>query len=614
MDRLITRISGSCMARKRPNPRKKPPQDRRPRAQESQPPAIPRDRRAHEAVLSQLTDKLSGRPAADDALSRAQNLMYRAFDTPELNGRVKLARQALEISPDCADAYVLLAETASTAAEAIDLYQKGAAAGERALGPRTFQEDVGHFWGLIHTRPYMRARLGLAHALADMGQPEQAIRHWQDMLRLNPGDNQGVRHALLSRLIQLDRDHEASALIAEYDDATANWAYNHALLAFRREGDTPESCRLLKLAQARNRFVPKFLLRDEPLPNEPPDMYSIGSREEAILYAGDALSVWRSTPGALTWVRQVVAKRENGPTKAEIPIGPSPLAKQRLRRLPRSDFVVQACLRRLPKWLMEDGEKRLPWVVLVVNPTTELILGTKLFIEEPTAKLLWDIVSSVVELPAVQDAFRPARIIVVPDPLWDSLAPHLEEIEIELESSRELPFLEAVFEDLIENMTRDEPLGLLDVPRVKPAAVAGFFSAAAEFYRRGPWRFVGDSHALKIECARFESGPWYAVIMGQSGITVGLALYEQLGMIRSLWEADAGDRERNRQSIVLAVTLDRESDANAKDLVAAYERGWEIAHPEAFPTVYRKELGMTMRPPLAWELTLLEGCLRRSPR
>ena len=140
--------------------------------------------------------------------------MYRAFDIADANGRITLARQALEISPDCADAYVVLAETARTEPEALEYYTKGVAAGERALGSRTFREDVGHFWGLLHTRPYMRARMGLAQALADMGRPEEAIRHWQEMLRLNPGDNQGVRHGLLSRLLQHDRGEEAAALIA----------------------------------------------------------------------------------------------------------------------------------------------------------------------------------------------------------------------------------------------------------------------------------------------------------------------------------------------------------------------------------------------------------------
>jgi hypothetical protein len=35
--------------------------------------------------------------------------------------------------------------------------------------------------------------------------------------------------------------------------------------------------------------------------------------------------------------------------------------------------------------------------------------------------------------------------------------------------------------------------------------------------------------------------------------------------------------------------------------------------PEAYPSVYRMEPGLSMRPPLAWELELLEGCLRAVP-
>jgi hypothetical protein len=79
-----------------------------------------------------------------------------------------LAQKALELSPLCADAYVLLAqETARNLDEAIDLYRQGVEAGKKALGKSAFRDDVGHFWGLLETRPYMRARHGLAQALWD---------------------------------------------------------------------------------------------------------------------------------------------------------------------------------------------------------------------------------------------------------------------------------------------------------------------------------------------------------------------------------------------------------------------------------------------------------------
>lgn len=79
-------------------------------------------------------------------LERAQQLMYDAWEEPAPKRRAALAKQAIDISPDCADAYVLLAEeTAQTPGEAARLYEQGIAAGERALGLRAFADHAGHF-------------------------------------------------------------------------------------------------------------------------------------------------------------------------------------------------------------------------------------------------------------------------------------------------------------------------------------------------------------------------------------------------------------------------------------------------------------------------------------
>jgi hypothetical protein len=86
-----------------------------------------------------------------------------------------------------------------------------------------------------------------------------------------------------------------------------------------------------------------------------------------------------------------------------------------------------------------------------------------------------------------------------------------------------------------------------------------------------------------------------------------------LKLLRKLWKGKLSDREVGRQTVSLSVTYDAANDINPKDLHAAKKRGWEVAGPEAYPTVFRKERGMSMRPPLAWELELLEGCLRALP-
>jgi len=129
----------------------------------SAPAALP-DRRAMESFLAAIAGR-----RGDDATAKAQDVMYEAWERTTSRSRIALARKALGISPLCADAYVLLAEEARSVEEARDYYAKGVEAGELALGPRRFKQYAGHFWGFLETRPYMRARAGLASTLLQLG-------------------------------------------------------------------------------------------------------------------------------------------------------------------------------------------------------------------------------------------------------------------------------------------------------------------------------------------------------------------------------------------------------------------------------------------------------------
>ncbi len=80
------------------------------------------------------------------------------------------------------------------------------APGERTLGKETFEEDIGDFWAILETRPYMRARLGLAQCLYAVGRKEEGAAHYREMLRLNPNDNQDVRDLLAVCLLEIGQD------------------------------------------------------------------------------------------------------------------------------------------------------------------------------------------------------------------------------------------------------------------------------------------------------------------------------------------------------------------------------------------------------------------------
>jgi tetratricopeptide (TPR) repeat protein len=265
----------------------------------------PRSAAEANALLQKLLSD-GGVPHREAAtpLEQAQDLIYAAHESESSRARVRLAKEALALSGDCADAYVLLAqETARTPQEAAVLYMQGVAAGERALGEEAFEEDAGMFWGILETRPYMRARLGLAQAVWASGEHEEAIAHLQDMLRLNPGDNQGVRYLLLDWLLERDASAPVQELLDAYaDDASAVWMYGRALHEFRRQGDTPETRRLLGEARTWNPHVPTYLTGKKRLPRRLPGLIGMGDVSEAVAYAAEHLDVWRATPGAITWL------------------------------------------------------------------------------------------------------------------------------------------------------------------------------------------------------------------------------------------------------------------------------------------------------------------------
>lgn len=255
----------------------------------------------------------------DDDLHAAQQIIYDAWEMRDRRDRVALARKALAVSSLCADAYVLLAENATTAGESMALYRQGVVAGEQALGTAAFEDDVGHFWGLLETRPYMRARHGLALVSWRMGERDEAVLHYQDMLRLNPGDNQGIRYTLLDALLELGRDGDAGKLIKRYkDDGAAAWSWSGALLSFRTDGDGAASRRALAGAVKANAHVPSYLLGKKKLPRTLPEFIGLGDTNEAVVYVHGAVGAWARTAGALAWARKALADR---PARAGVSSG-----------------------------------------------------------------------------------------------------------------------------------------------------------------------------------------------------------------------------------------------------------------------------------------------------
>jgi hypothetical protein len=326
------------------------------------------------------------------------------------------------------------------------------------------------------------------------------------------------------------------------------------------------------------------------------------------------MAAWKNTPGAVAWVRENDAKTQKQRAAAPHATGPLTFIKKWLReKLPQEEDVWQADFRQVPNPVMIAGEPVRPWLILVTSSTTDLVLAHQIVEEEPSAALLWDTLVQAMRNPIVGEPHRPTQVEVRPGEPGETLRPHLDECGVELVLRAELDHVDMVFQGLTRDMGGRREPGLLDVPGVTPEQVGGFYDAAASFFEKAPWRGVGYESAIRIECDKFHSGPWYGVLMGQSGLTTGFTLYEDLKLLRRLWTGSLSDEENARITVATTVLFGEPGHLPFADVEAARHYGWRVARPDAYPSLFHKDRGMTTRPPLAWEMELMEGCLRAVP-
>jgi len=146
---------------------------------------------------------------------------------------------------------------------------------------------------------------------------------------------------------------------------------------------------------------------------------------------------------------------------------------------------------------------------------------------------------------------------------------------------------------------------------VTPTLACDFYRAAASFYRRAPWRFVGGDEPIKVECEQLEAGARFAIVLGKKGKTKGLWLCDDW---KTCFRFEQGDYKTVADHLeYTALHFGDHTAISTDDLEKAQQLGFEVAGPKAYPSILRKERGDDFGSPDAGELELLEACLNVIP-
>ena len=183
------------------------------------------------SMLQRMERMMGGAVNSGENECAAQELVYDAWESSTQDEAVELLMQATKLDPTNVDAWLGLMRFARIKKdENIKMLRNLVEMGEKNLGEEFIRDNSGAFWGILETRPYMRARQCLAVNLVEAGRFEEATAEYETILKLNPNDNQGVRYSLMACYLKLNRLDAARQLFETHTDdvkhgAIFAWAY-----------------------------------------------------------------------------------------------------------------------------------------------------------------------------------------------------------------------------------------------------------------------------------------------------------------------------------------------------------------------------------------------------
>ena len=278
---------------------------------------LPSDRHTHQAQATKEIPMMTLAPSQNDSADELFHEGMERWGDGDRRGALKVLRRVLKIDPCHADAHNHLGIASLDARKLKDAEQHFRAAIDG--GERYVERDGARVpWGMIENRPYLRGLGNLALALAEQRRWPEALAIHQQMLRLNPNDNQGVRWLIGMEHLRVGDDRGAIEAFRKCAGEEVGCAFGLALARLRAFGPTADIGEPLLMGMAANRYVAPMLLGEawERLDAfhgtnmaEPEWANDVIAAQADLWHAvprgAELLRFWWSAPPVVTWRRKL---------------------------------------------------------------------------------------------------------------------------------------------------------------------------------------------------------------------------------------------------------------------------------------------------------------------
>lgn len=146
------------------------------------------------------------------------------------------------------------------------------------------QKNIGHFYGIFETRPYIRGLVVKAEYLLEEGKLRQAESICREVLRLNENDNMGARYLLMAIFATLEEENDMLKLYKKYPEETLEMLFPLFALYYKIGNDKKAKEYLNRVNKCNSNFVKLFNGSVRKNDKVTPGYYSRGDSSEIFMY------------------------------------------------------------------------------------------------------------------------------------------------------------------------------------------------------------------------------------------------------------------------------------------------------------------------------------------
>ena len=219
-------------------------------------------------------------------LDDAYEILEEAQNARNEKEAIKLAKKAYEKSPECFDAILFQCDLEENGIKRMKLLEGGLEVEKNRLIKEKYfdKENIGHFYGIFETRPYIRGLVVKAEYLLEEGKLRQAESICKEVLRLNENDNMGARYLLMAIFATLEEENDMLKLYKKYPKEDLEMLFPLFALYYKIGNDKKALEYLNRVNKCNSNFVKFFNGTIKESGKVKPGYYSRGDSSEIFMY------------------------------------------------------------------------------------------------------------------------------------------------------------------------------------------------------------------------------------------------------------------------------------------------------------------------------------------